>query len=128
MLRDWLSGIRRYCLLSGVVLVATAGLSRAGDNDAELRALIELQGRQIQELKQQVQANQVRPVGADAPAKLDDEAKKTLKEELKNARHQMRAARLVGLKDKGLTLSTLGETKVEGMETPDCEVRTEYSC
>ncbi|MFL5244788.1 MAG: hypothetical protein ACJ8FY_22025 [Gemmataceae bacterium] len=57
MVQFWLKGMRRYLAWTCAVLVATAGVSRAGDSEAELRAKIEEQGRQIQELKKQMEQN-----------------------------------------------------------------------
>jgi len=62
MVRSCLKGPRRYLAWTCAVLVATAGVSRAGDSEAELRAKIEEQGRQIQELKKQMDQN-LRPAG-----------------------------------------------------------------
>jgi hypothetical protein len=58
--RFWLNGTRRYLAWTCAALVATAGVSRAGDSEAELRAKLEEQGRQIQELKKMVEQG-VRP-------------------------------------------------------------------
>src|SRR5262249_21602522 len=60
-----------------------AGVSRAGDNDADLRALIQEQGKQIEALKQQLQtvSSGVKPAAeaADPAApKLDDQAVKKI--------------------------------------------------
>ena len=53
------------------VLLLHSGVCRAGENETELRALIEEQNKQIQELKQRLDAVTARPdKGADAdPAK-----------------------------------------------------------
>jgi hypothetical protein len=59
------------------MLVATAGVSRAGDSEADLRRQLEEQGRQIQELKRMMSSGGVQPAGADAP-KLDDAAVKKI--------------------------------------------------
>jgi hypothetical protein len=76
MLRDWLGGLRHKLAWSCVVVLASAGVSLAGENDADLRSLIEQQGKQIEELKQQLQSQ---PGGAapGAPA-LDDQAVKKI--------------------------------------------------
>jgi hypothetical protein len=64
---------------SCAILLAAAGVSRAGDNDAELRALIEAQGKQIEALKQQLQTVKPAADGADPTSpKLDDDAVKKI--------------------------------------------------
>jgi hypothetical protein len=63
--------------LTCALFLAAAGVSRAGDSDADLRRMLEEQGRQIQELKRQLQAGSAQPAGADAP-KLDDGAVKKI--------------------------------------------------
>jgi hypothetical protein len=73
MLRDWLAGLPHKLACSCVVVLASAGVSLAGENDADLRALIEQQGKQIEELKQQVQSQ----AAPGAPA-LDDQAVKRI--------------------------------------------------
>jgi hypothetical protein len=78
---NWLKGMRRYAAFTCAMLLAAAGVSRAGDSDAELRAMIEEQGRQIQALKKQLEQGPVTPVGADAPAAkpaLDENAVKNI--------------------------------------------------
>ncbi len=56
MFRQWFQRWPCYALgVCGAVLI-NAAASRAGDNDAELRALIEQQQKQIQELKQRLDA------------------------------------------------------------------------
>jgi hypothetical protein len=90
MLQDWFKG-RRACLV-GVcaALLAGAGVSRADDKDAELRKLIEEQGKQIQELKRQLEAQQTLQTAADAKKKdcpapvLDDAVKKIVAQYLKD--------------------------------------------
>ncbi len=63
-------------------LLALAGVGRAADPDANLRALVEQQGRQIEELRRQLQA--VRPAGDGAApqgggeVKVDDAAVKKI--------------------------------------------------
>lgn len=82
MLPKWLHSMRRYLLWTGAVLIATAGVSRAGDNDAELRALIEAQGKQIQELRQKLESQNVQRTAADDKAdtapKMDENAVKNI--------------------------------------------------
>lgn len=76
MIRDWLVGLRKQLALAGVVLLAGTGVARAGDNENELRALIEQQGKQIEELKKQIQGGGIKPAadGADKPTvQLDDQ-------------------------------------------------------
>ena len=64
------------------VLLAMAGVSGADDDTAELRRLVEEQGRQIEELKRQIQAQGAARSAAaaapNAPAKPDDEAVKKI--------------------------------------------------
>lgn len=74
MLRDWFTGVRKYSLGACVVLAAAASTGRA-DDAAELRKLIEEQSKQIQELKQRLDAGQ-QPVnaGADAAASKEGDA------------------------------------------------------
>jgi phosphate-selective porin OprO/OprP len=65
------------------MVLASAGVSRAGDSSEELRALIEQQGKQIQELKQELDAVRHEPAangGTDASgaAKVDDAAVKKI--------------------------------------------------
>src|SRR5207247_6788649 len=56
MIWDWLTGVRRHLAAACAVLLVTAGVCQAGDNEAELRALLEQQQKQIQELKKQTEA------------------------------------------------------------------------
>jgi hypothetical protein len=81
MAPSWFAQLRKPLAASCVALLATAGIGRAGDNETELRALLEQQGRQIQELQRQLQDVKIRPV-ADAadPTKpqLDDTAVKKI--------------------------------------------------
>ena len=49
----WLMGCRNYLPITCVMLV-TAGISRAGDTEADLRRQVEEQGRQIEELKRMI--------------------------------------------------------------------------
>jgi hypothetical protein len=79
---------RKRLVFSCAVLIISTGTSRAGDNETELRALIEQQGKQIQALQQQLQqvTTGIKPAaeGADgaakdsAAAKLDDQAVKKI--------------------------------------------------
>src|SRR5215510_8483384 len=79
MARYWLASWRKRLAVTCAFVLATAGVSRAGDNDAELRALIEAQGKQIEALKQQLQTVKPAAEGADPAApKLDDEAVKKI--------------------------------------------------
>jgi hypothetical protein len=63
MLRDWLKGIRTYLMGACAALLVNAGVSRAQAprpaarplSDAELRATILEQGRQIQELRKKIE-------------------------------------------------------------------------
>lgn len=52
-------------------VAAYAGTSRAEDNLDQLKALVEQQGKEIQQLKQQLDATAVVPAAAAAPAKAD---------------------------------------------------------
>src|SRR6516164_1566345 len=84
MFRRWLSGWGKYALGIGAGLVLMTGTSRAGDEkDAELRALIEQQNKQIQELKSRLDAvTTTRPAAADgndpAQPNLDEAAVKKI--------------------------------------------------
>jgi hypothetical protein len=64
------------------VLVSLGGISRAGDNPEDLRALIEQQGKQIQELKRQLDnvstQQQVQGTAASDSGKIDDAAVKKI--------------------------------------------------
>jgi phosphate-selective porin OprO/OprP len=73
MLRNWLQGVRKYCVSACVVLAAATGTARA-DDAAELRQLLETQSRQIQELKQRLDAAEQHPVAADPAAAAVGEA------------------------------------------------------
>jgi hypothetical protein len=73
----------RRWIACGIVLVAAAGVSRA--DEAELRALIEKQNKEIEELKQQMQQRLAQPVtpaaaeaAADGKKPLDDGAVKKI--------------------------------------------------
>lgn len=61
---DWLKELRKFALGTCVALVMSTGVSRAAENDAELRSLLEQQAKQIEELKQRLDA-----VAQDAGAK-----------------------------------------------------------
>ena len=64
MSRNWLRGLRKHLALSGVVLLAAAGAGRA-DDQAALKAQLESQQRQIEELKRMVERNNnIQPVQA----------------------------------------------------------------
>ncbi|HZT81861.1 MAG TPA: hypothetical protein VFA26_16665, partial [Gemmataceae bacterium] len=85
MIRKWLAGLRRAPAWSCVVALAAAGFAHAGDGEAELRALVEQQGREIEELKKQIRqaANLAQPGPEKLPApgpavQLDDAAVKRL--------------------------------------------------
>src|SRR6516165_3804866 len=79
MARYWLASWRKRLACSCAMFLAAAGVSRAGDNDAELRALIEAQGKQIEALKKQLQTVKPAAETADPAApKLDDEAVKKI--------------------------------------------------
>jgi hypothetical protein len=76
MFGNWLAGFRKYAILTTAALLASAGLGRAGDDEAELRRLVEQQGKQIQELKKQLEAINAQTAApadgkADAPKKDD---------------------------------------------------------
>jgi hypothetical protein len=79
MFRFWLKGVRKYLAITCVTLLATAGVSRAEDKDADLRRQLAEQAKQIQELKQMIQNGGVQPAAADTP-KLDDAAVKKIVE------------------------------------------------
>jgi hypothetical protein len=77
MLRCWLKDLRKYAVLSCAALAAAAGVSRA-DDPADLKARLEAQEREIQQLKAMIQGGAVRPAAADDDKKddkkLDDKA------------------------------------------------------
>jgi hypothetical protein len=79
MVRFWVKGLHRHLAWTAAVLVASAGASRAGDSEADLKAKVEEQGRQIELLKQQIQGG-IRPAADTKPAdaKLDDTAVKKI--------------------------------------------------
>ena len=78
MATDWLKGLRRHCLFATASLLATAGVSRADEREQELRALIEQQGKQIQELRRQLEAiptsPRITPAVSEGGAAAVDEA------------------------------------------------------
>src|SRR5258708_6093663 len=84
MIGHWLTGLRKHLAWTCAVLLATAGMSRAGDDKAELRALVAAQQKQLQELKQQMQgiapvkAEEAGPGGAAAKPALDEDAVKKI--------------------------------------------------
>jgi hypothetical protein len=79
MFRLLLKGVHRYLAVACATLIATAGIGRAGDNEADLRKQLNEQAKQIQELKQMIQGGTIKPAAADAP-KLDDAAVKKIVE------------------------------------------------
>jgi hypothetical protein len=56
MLRTWLQRLHKIPLGICAALLINTGAAQAGDNDAELKKLIEEQNKQIQELKQRLDA------------------------------------------------------------------------
>ncbi len=72
---DWLKGIRKYFLGTCAILAMHAGVSRAADDDADLRKLLEQQKQQIEALKQRLDAVSQDPAAgaAAAPAKIEIE-------------------------------------------------------
>jgi hypothetical protein len=88
MVGQWVKRMRKYRLAFWAAILFSSGVSRAGENEAELRTLIEQQSKQIQELKQRLDAVTA-PAGNGSgidPAKpnLDDSAvKKIVSEYLK---------------------------------------------
>jgi hypothetical protein len=78
MLQQWFGGWRKHLLGSCAALLVSTGASRAQDSDkeAELRALIMEQGRQIQELRKKLEAQQTQPTALeDGGAKKDGDKK-----------------------------------------------------
>jgi len=69
MLRNWIHKLHKYPLAICVALFLQAGVSRAGENEALLRSLIEQQQKQIDELKQRLDA--VGDPAADQGAAID---------------------------------------------------------
>ncbi len=80
MFKAWLKGWRRYLVGSCAGLLVSAGMSlaeeNAADKDAELRALIQEQGKQIQLLKQQLDAQKTHQIAL--PANNQDGGQKKL--------------------------------------------------
>jgi hypothetical protein len=77
MFRYWLKSWRKALVGSCAALLVSAATSQgqeAQDRDAELRALIEQQGKQIQALKQQLDAQKTQPVAAGDAKPLADDA------------------------------------------------------
>jgi hypothetical protein len=84
MSRTWLKGLRKYLLGTCAAFLVSTGVSRAQDKDADLRSLIEEQGRQIQELKKQLEEQKHYPVtmtGGEEPKAKKKEDKKQLDED-----------------------------------------------
>jgi hypothetical protein len=77
MVRHWLTPLRQYLVWSCAALLAATGATRAGDDTAELRALLQQQQQQIEELKKQIE-NRLRPAvspdGAPLPAVIEEES------------------------------------------------------
>ena len=65
MLRDWISGLRRVALAACTVVALSTGTSRA-DDVADLKKLVEEQSKQLQDLKQRLDAAETHPVAARA--------------------------------------------------------------
>jgi phosphate-selective porin OprO/OprP len=82
MVLNGLQGVRKYCVSACVVLAAAAGTARA-DDAAELRQLLDLQSRQIQQLKQRLDAAEQQPVNAGADQVGDAGVKKIVDDYLK---------------------------------------------
>jgi hypothetical protein len=87
-----LAWLRLSLAWAGVLYLTQAGTSYAGDTNEDLKALLERQGRQIQELQHQLDSlNKVTPAGgsdaatpaagADAAKRLDDSAVKRIVED-----------------------------------------------
>src|SRR5437762_13927229 len=60
MVRHWLKPLRQHLLWSCAALLVATGASRAGDDTAELRAMLQQQQQQIEALKKQIESG-VRP-------------------------------------------------------------------
>jgi phosphate-selective porin OprO and OprP len=85
MVRTWLSELRKYVVYSGVAVFAAAGVSQAQESLAplpqapaaadDLKARVEAQQKEIDELKTMIRAGQVKTVSAEAadPARPVDE-------------------------------------------------------
>ena len=65
MLGRWILGWRTCCVGACAAMIAVAGVGRAGD-DADLRKLLEEQAKQIQELKQRLDATEQNVNAQDA--------------------------------------------------------------
>jgi phosphate-selective porin OprO/OprP len=86
MVRTWFSKWRKYVVYSGAALFAAAGVSQAQEPLAplqsapiaadDLKARVEAQQKEIDELKNMIRAGQIKPASAEAadPAKPVDEA------------------------------------------------------
>jgi hypothetical protein len=75
MRRHWLKRLARYPLGIGAAFLISTGVSRADDN-ADLRALIEQQNKQIQELKQRLDSINTRPAAAQQDASVTPDGEK----------------------------------------------------
>jgi hypothetical protein len=89
MRRHWLKKLRPLALGVCAALLLNAGVSRAGENETELRSLVEQQNRQIQELKQRLDAMAQNPaarkeVDPAAPAIDENAVKKIVADYLKD--------------------------------------------
>src|SRR5262245_26283797 len=77
MVRPWLPPLCRYLVWSCAALLAAIGTTWAGDDTTELRAVLQQQQRQIEELKQQIESR-IRPAaspdGAALPAVIEEES------------------------------------------------------
>jgi phosphate-selective porin OprO/OprP len=126
MVRLRLKGVRKYLAIACVMLVATAGVSRAGDNDADLRRQLDEQAKQIQELKQMIQNAGIQPAAADAP-KFDDSAvKKIVADYLKDQDAQKKeneAKAKLKLEEEGYKVGT--DLKMSARWDPTSGVRIE---
>ncbi|HEV3119497.1 MAG TPA: hypothetical protein VGY58_20740, partial [Gemmataceae bacterium] len=82
MMVQWLKRTRFLSLGACAALLVAAGASRAVDNDVELRALIEQQNKQIQALKEKLDALATAPVArtntAEPAAAVDPDAVKKI--------------------------------------------------
>ena len=67
MLRDWLSGLRKYVIGTCVALALNTGVARAADDSAELRQMIDAQSKQIEELKRRLDSGSSEASEAGAP-------------------------------------------------------------
>jgi hypothetical protein len=74
MARNWLRPLRRSLTLAFAALLASAGAGRA-DEQADLKARIEAQQKQIEELKHMIQSGLIRQAAdADPAPKMDEKA------------------------------------------------------